>query len=213
MLQRRNIKLDRANKSILLRALGNVYYAQKATGSDCTATGALVLRIHALPPKAADWRWIWTNIGWQGMPSTSCAPGASPREAIPTPWMMRCAGFCKQLFLMVKFPQPLAFHKNYDEIRIRKREVSNMIQIRPVSDLRNKYPEVERLVTQQQQPVFLTKNGYGSMVVMSIDQYTALIDGADAKLDEADAAAKSDPVRLSHEEVFGNVRAQFRGRK
>lgn len=69
---------------------------------------------------------------------------------------------------MVKFPQPLAFHKNYDEIRIRKREVSNMIQIRPVSDLRNKYPEVERLVTQQQQPVFLTKNGYGSMVVMSI---------------------------------------------
>ena len=27
------------------------YYAQKATGSDCTATGALVLRIHALPPK------------------------------------------------------------------------------------------------------------------------------------------------------------------
>ena len=44
MLQRRNIKLDRANKSILLRALGNVYYAQKATGSDCTATGALVLR-------------------------------------------------------------------------------------------------------------------------------------------------------------------------
>ena len=60
-----------------------------------------------------------------------------------------------------------------------------MIQIRPVSDLRNKYPEVERLVTQQQQPVFLTKNGYGSMVVMSIEQYTALIDGADAKLDEA----------------------------
>ena len=51
-----------------------------------------------------------------------------------------------------------------------------MIQIRPVSDLRNKYPEVERLVTQQQQPVFLTKNGYGSMVVMSIEQYTALID-------------------------------------
>ena len=44
-------------------------------------------------------------------------------------------------------------------------------------------------------------------------EVTALIDGADAKLDEADAAAKSDPVRLSHEEVFGNVRAQFRGRK
>ena len=46
-----------------------------------------------------------------------------------------------------------------------------------------------------------------------LDAVRALIDGADAKLDEADAAAKSDPVRLSHEEVFGNVRAQFRGRK
>ncbi len=30
-----------------------------------------------------------------------------------------------------------------------------MIQIRPVSDLRNKYPEVERLVTQQQATGFL----------------------------------------------------------
>lgn len=43
-----------------------------------------------------------------------------------------------------------------------------MIQIRPVSDLRNKYPEVERLVTQQQQPVFLTKNGYGSIGAIKI---------------------------------------------
>ena len=205
MLQRRNIKLDRANKSILLRALGNVYYAQKATGSDCTATGALVLRIHALPPKG-------------GRLALDMDEYRLARNALNQLRTRRIAeggytDFCKQLFLMVKFPQPLAFHKNYDEIRIRKREVSNMIQIRPVSDLRNKYPEVERLVTQQQQPVFLTKNGYGSMVVMSIEQYTALIDGADAKLDEADAAAKSDPVRLSHEEVFGNVGAQFRGRK
>lgn len=213
MLQRRNIKLDRANKSILLRALGNVYYAQKATGSDCTATGALVLRIHALPPKGGRLALDMDEYRLARNALNQLRTRRIAEGAIPTPWMMRCAGFCKQLFLMVKFPQPLAFHKNYDEIRIRKREVSNMIQIRPVSDLRNKYPEVERLVTQQQQPVFLTKNGYGSMVVMSIEQYTALIDGADAKLDEADAAAKSDPVRLSHEEVFGNVRAQFRGRK
>ena len=89
--------------------------------------------------------------------------------------------------------------------------VFSMPNIKPISDLRN-YNEVLRDVTAGE-PVFLTKNGYGSTVVMSIEQYTALIDGADAKLDEADAAAKSDPVRLSHEEVFGNVRAQFRGRK
>ncbi len=48
-----------------------------------------------------------------------------------------------------------------------------MIQIRPVSDLRNKFPEIEEIVAKGQ-PVYLTKNGYGSMVVMSLEQYSAL---------------------------------------
>ena len=46
-----------------------------------------------------------------------------------------------------------------------------MIQIRPISDLRNKFTEIEEIVTTSQSPVFLTKNGYGSMVVMSIKAY------------------------------------------
>ncbi len=37
-----------------------------------------------------------------------------------------------------------------------------MLQIRPVSDLRNKFTEIERVVSDGS-PVFLTKNGYGSM--------------------------------------------------
>lgn len=88
-----------------------------------------------------------------------------------------------------------------------------MMQIRPVSDLRNKYPEVERIVIDQQQPVFLTKNGYGSMVVLSMEQYAALTETIEAKLDEADAQAEQDPVRLTGEEVFGNVRAHIREKK
>ena len=39
-----------------------------------------------------------------------------------------------------------------------------MIQIRPVSDLRNKFPDIERAVGGGD-PVYLTKNGYGAMVV------------------------------------------------
>lgn len=58
-----------------------------------------------------------------------------------------------------------------------------MMQIRPVSDLRNKYPEVEELVIKQNRPVFLTKNGYGSMVVMSMEQYAALTEDVEKKLD------------------------------
>ena len=51
-----------------------------------------------------------------------------------------------------------------------------MINIRPVSDLRNKFPEIEELVIESGKPVFLTKNGYGSMVLLSLEQYSALTD-------------------------------------
>lgn len=47
------------------------------------------------------------------------------------------------------------------------------MQIRPVSDLRNKFPEVEKCV-ERGEPVYLTKNGYGSMVVVSLDEYERL---------------------------------------
>lgn len=49
-----------------------------------------------------------------------------------------------------------------------------MINIRPVSDLRNKYPEIEEIVLKEKESVFLTKNGYGTMVVMSLEQYAEL---------------------------------------
>ena len=39
-------------------------------------------------------------------------------------------------------------------------------QIRPVTDLRNKYPEVETDLANG--PVVLTKNGYGASVLISI---------------------------------------------
>lgn len=47
------------------------------------------------------------------------------------------------------------------------------MQIRPVSDLRNKFPEVEKYV-ESGEPVYLTKNGYGSMVVVSLEQFEKL---------------------------------------
>ena len=50
-----------------------------------------------------------------------------------------------------------------------------MINIRPVSDLRNKYPEIEDLVLRENEEVYLTKNGYGSMVVMSLKRYSKIM--------------------------------------
>ena len=81
-----------------------------------------------------------------------------------------------------------------------------MIQIRPISDLRNKFTEIEEIVTSTQVPVFLTKNGYGSMVVMSIQAYENMINNIETKLDEADNYAEFSDVRLSHDEVFGKLR-------
>ena len=85
-----------------------------------------------------------------------------------------------------------------------------MIQINPVSDLRNKFLEIEKLVNEGN-PVYLTKNGYGAMVVLSIEAYSNLIDGVEEALDLADAAAAENDARLSHDEVFGKLRAMVNG--
>ncbi|KXA19292.1 type II toxin-antitoxin system Phd/YefM family antitoxin [Gardnerella vaginalis] len=84
-----------------------------------------------------------------------------------------------------------------------------MINIRPVSDLRNKFPEVEETVINLNTPVFLTKNGYGTMVLMSIKQYSALTDDIERKLDEADAFAANTSTRLSKDDVFDSARRRI----
>ena len=86
-----------------------------------------------------------------------------------------------------------------------------MIQIRPVSDLRNKFPEIEKAVGGGN-PVYLTKNGYGAMVVLSLEAYSRLTDGLEAALDEADRMAEEDNRRYSHEEVFTNLRRRINDR-
>lgn len=84
-----------------------------------------------------------------------------------------------------------------------------MIQIRPVSDLRNKFPEIEDIVVREGQPVYLTKNGYGTMVVLSLEKYAELTDDIELKLDEADREADSTGTRYTHDEVFSRVKARI----
>ena len=85
-----------------------------------------------------------------------------------------------------------------------------MKYIRPVSDLRNKYPEIENLVLNEGEVVYLTKNGYGSMVVMSIDKYCKLTDDVEIKLDEAEKEADITDTRYSHDDVFSNIRKKIK---
>ena len=83
-----------------------------------------------------------------------------------------------------------------------------MLQIRPVSDLRNKFPDIEKIVNAGE-PVYLTKNGYGAMVVLSMEEYSKLTDGVEAALNKADRFAEENDARMSHEEVFGNLRRKI----
>ena len=88
-----------------------------------------------------------------------------------------------------------------------------MLHIRPVSDLRNKFPEIESTVLKNGEPVYLTKNGYGSMVLLSLEQYAALTDDVELALDEVDKAAELSDMRDSGQEVFNRVRGRIRERK
>ena len=83
-----------------------------------------------------------------------------------------------------------------------------MINIRPVTDLRYKFTEIEKAV-KEGAPVYLTKNGYGSMVVMSIEAYSKLVDYTEDALDEADHYAETNSRRMSHGEVFTALRKQL----
>ena len=57
--------------------------------------------------------------------------------------------------------------------------------------------------------MYLTKNGYGTMVVMSIEQYSRLTDLTELKLDEADRLAQLDNTRMEHNELFDRVRRKL----
>jgi prevent-host-death family protein len=73
----------------------------------------------------------------------------------------------------------------------------NMPVIRPVSDLRNKTPEIEEICVKENRPVFITKNGTGHLVVMSqklFEQQQALLDLYE-KLDEAEEQSKAGMTR------------------
>ena len=86
-----------------------------------------------------------------------------------------------------------------------------MPHIRPVSDLRNNFADISRVVHETGEPVFLTKNGYGNMVVMSMEAYERYQFESEVyfKLKEAELEAKMTDKRYSHKEVFDGLRAKL----
>lgn len=79
-----------------------------------------------------------------------------------------------------------------------------MTTIRPVSDLRNKFAEISADVHASGKPVFLTKNGTGDMVVMSMEAFDNLQFESEvyAKLKEAEREAEATSERFSSQDVL-----------
>lgn len=85
------------------------------------------------------------------------------------------------------------------------------LNIRPVTDLRNKFNEIESDI--KAGPVFFTKNGYGASVMLSIESYQALVDPMEVILSETDRLAASDSRRFAADEVYRRLKDYTRARQ
>ena len=80
--------------------------------------------------------------------------------------------------------------------------------IRPVSDLRNNFADISKVVHETGKPVFLTKNGFGDMVVLSMEAYENLQLESEIyfKLKEAEKEAKLTDKRFSAKDVLSELK-------
>ena len=88
-----------------------------------------------------------------------------------------------------------------------------MKMIRPVSDLRNNFADISKTVHETAQPVFLTKNGYGDMVVLSMEAYENLQFDSEVyfKLQEAEREAELSDIRYLSKDVLKAMRDAIEG--
>lgn len=82
-----------------------------------------------------------------------------------------------------------------------------MPTIRPSADLRNNYNEISQFCHEYAEPVFITKNGKGDLVVLSIETYERLCGKFELYnlLNEGLQAEKSGNVK-PFDDVINNLR-------
>ena len=89
---------------------------------------------------------------------------------------------------------------NYAIIAMQESEVYVMPTIMPIRDLRNT-SEISELAHKQQEPIFITKNGYSDLVVMSAELYErfAQINKIDQAIFEAEKEVEegAEPIAMN----------------
>ncbi len=88
-----------------------------------------------------------------------------------------------------------------------------MPNIRPISDLRNNFNFIADLCHKEGEPVFITKNGVGDLVIMShalYEKQQAIIE-LYQKLAVAEDESRQQAAKLSHEEMMMKLRGKISG--
>lgn len=83
----------------------------------------------------------------------------------------------------------------------------NMLQIYPVSDLRTNLTEISKIAQQSNQPIYFTKNGRPTLVLMGVDAYNNHFEEeVYLKLKEAENKEKQPSQYFSQEEVIAEMK-------
>jgi len=83
--------------------------------------------------------------------------------------------------------------------------------IKPISELRNNFKHISQLCHREGEPVYLTKNGKGDLVVMSIaafEKTTALLD-LYRKLGIAEQESREGAEALDHGQMMKKLRSRI----
>ena len=91
--------------------------------------------------------------------------------------------------------------------------VYNMLITKPVSELTKNFSGISEICHKEGEPVFLTKNGSGDLVVMSHALYEKNIALLDLyqKLSIAERQAADNVPCVPHKEVFSKLRERLNG--
>ena len=87
-----------------------------------------------------------------------------------------------------------------------------MPQIRPITDLRNT-TEISNACHAKREPMFITKNGYGDLVVMSIETYEEMLETAatDIAIAETEAEYAGDNKLYNAREALAALKRKHFG--
>jgi prevent-host-death family protein len=90
-----------------------------------------------------------------------------------------------------------------------------MAIIRPITDLRNRSNEISELCKQENEPVFITRNGRGELVVMSQERYDEMEKRMKlyAEFGVAEAEERTGSKGIPLRAAVARLRRHIRGRK